>query len=183
MFNVVAYLAKRWSWDKLIDESAKEVQSAGQDQQKTFYLGEKSSTTLQLDLSTSKTKKGGFKVAAFGTLTTSLFQSDSIDICAKHTYHVKERLIEKNGILEEKSMEVPHDSCKQFQNLLWKSHATVGPRHYLILFMILLPKGCARAVLHGFTFRNFILLNWRYQWSTWPSMLGTKRMLFFWLKK
>ncbi|KAK2463879.1 hypothetical protein APHAL10511_004051 [Amanita phalloides] len=116
-FNVVAYMAERWSWEELVNESAKEILSAEHDQQKTFYLGKKVSTTLQLDLLTSKIKKGGFKVAVFGTSTTCLFQSGSIDVCAKRTYHIEERLVEKNGILEKKSIEVPHDSRKQFQNL------------------------------------------------------------------
>ncbi|KAK2460511.1 hypothetical protein APHAL10511_007474 [Amanita phalloides] len=117
IFNILAYPVECWTLDDLVDNQP--TSSTGQEQAKTFYLGKNLlSTTLQLDLSTSKVKKGGFKIAAFGTSTTNLFKSSvTQDVCAKRTYHVVERVTEDNGSLVTKFMDVPHDSQKQFQNL------------------------------------------------------------------
>lgn len=118
MFDVLAYPVERWTWDDLINNSSKPVSSTNQEPEKNFYLKSPMSTTLQLDLSASKVKKGGFKIAAFGTSTTSLFKlSASLNICAKRTYHVVERVTETNGSLVTKSIDIPHDRQKQFQNI------------------------------------------------------------------
>jgi hypothetical protein len=90
------------------------------------------STTLQLDLSASKVKTGGFKIAAFSTSTTSLFKS-GMDICAKRTYHTEERVIEKNGTLIMKSVDIPYEGRKQFQNLSMEVTCTVWAQALLDL--------------------------------------------------
>jgi hypothetical protein len=119
VFNVLAYPVERWTWDDLINKSIQQSSSVNQKLEKVFYLEKVPlSTTLQLDLSPSNVKKGGFKIAAFGTSTTRLFKSGTgMDVCAKQTYHVVERVTEMNGSLVTKSMNVPHDSRKQFQGL------------------------------------------------------------------
>jgi hypothetical protein len=79
-------------------------------------------STLQLDLTTSNLKKGGFKLAAFGTSMPGVFKAgchgaDSGAICAKRTYNAVERVVEVNGSLTKKIVNVPHEGEKQFQNL------------------------------------------------------------------
>ena len=119
IFNVLAYPVEHWTWDDLINKSYKQNSSANHEPTKTFYLGNKPLlTTLQLDLSSPKIKKGGFKIAAFGISTTSLFKSSATqDVCAKRTYYTEERVTEHNGSLVTKTTNVPHDSQKQVQNL------------------------------------------------------------------
>lgn len=99
---------------------------------------------LQLDLSSSKIKKGGFKLAAFGTSTTCLFKStDATEICAKRTYIVVERVISdsrSNGSLVTKSIDVPHDSRKQFQNLSMEIACAVWARALLNLVYDFIDK-------------------------------------------
>ena len=119
VFNVLAYPVERWKWVDLVNSEP----LIHQEPMKTFYLGKTPlSTTLQLDLSPSRIKKGGFKIAAFGTSTTSLFESLTQDICAKQTYHVMEKVTvsdsaRNGGSLVMKCIDIPHDSRKQFQNL------------------------------------------------------------------
>jgi hypothetical protein len=133
-FNVLAYPVECWSWDDLVIESTKPSSSVGQGHEKLFYLGQKPlSTTLRLDLSASKVKKGGFKIAAFGTSTTNLFKSNGMDICAKRTYHINERVIEKNGTLTMESVNIPYDGRKQFQNLSMEITCTVWAQALLDL--------------------------------------------------
>ena len=79
-------------------------------------------STLQLDLTASNLKKGGFKLAAFGTSMPSVFKAechgvDSEAICAKRTYSAVERVVEVKGSLTTKIVNVPHEGEKQFQNL------------------------------------------------------------------
>lgn len=122
-FNVLAYPVECWKWADLVNEPSQPSLSTHRESMKTFYL-EKNllSTTLQLDLLPLRIKKCGFKIAAFGTSTTSLFKSSIMqDICAKRTYHVVERVtvsdLAANGSLVTTCIDVPHDSRKQFQNL------------------------------------------------------------------
>lgn len=42
---------------------------------------------------------------------------DSEAICAKRTYSAVERVVEVNGLLTKKTVNVPHEAEKQFQNL------------------------------------------------------------------
>lgn len=88
IFNVLAYPVERWKWVDLVNEPSQPSLSTHRESMKTFYLEKNPlSTTLQLDLSPLRTKKGGFKIAAFGTSTTSLFKSSvTQNICAKRTW-------------------------------------------------------------------------------------------------
>jgi len=85
-----------------------------------FYLQTPLTSTLQLDLAISNMKKGGFKLAAFGTLTPSIFNSkaEGAAICAKRAYNSMERIVELDGLLTKKTVDIPHEAEKQFQNLM-----------------------------------------------------------------
>ena len=118
------------TWTQLLDQTTKS-QAAGPSttqisigkEGNNFYLGKPTTSTLQLDLTTSNLKKGGFKLAAFGTSMPGVFKAagchsaDSEPICAKHTYSAVERVVEVNGSLTKKIVNVPHEREKQFQNL------------------------------------------------------------------
>jgi hypothetical protein len=111
------------------------VSSGVQELEKSFYLSHPVSTMLQLDLSTSKTKKGSFKLAAFGTSTMCLFKSTTtMEICAKQTFYAVERVTtDNNRSLVTKSVDTLHDSPKQFQNLSMEIACAVWARSLLNL--------------------------------------------------
>ena len=114
------YPVEHSSWDELVNKPANPSSSTRQGHEKSFYLNcdNPLSTTLRLDLSPSKVMKGGFKIAAFGTSTTRLFESNTADICAKRTYHSAEHvLVERDGSFITKSDDIPYEGRKQFQNL------------------------------------------------------------------
>ena len=120
-FNVVVYPVECRTWAQLLDESASEPTtqiSIGKLGNK-LYLGKPTPSTLQLDLNASNLKKGGFKLAAFGTSMPGVLKegADSEAICAKRTYNAVEKVVEVNGMLKKKSINVPHEGEKQFQNL------------------------------------------------------------------
>jgi hypothetical protein len=63
-------------------------------------------------------KKGGFKLAAFGTSMPAVFKAGSSEaICAKRTYNAVERVVEVDGSLTKKVVNVPHEGETQFQHL------------------------------------------------------------------
>lgn len=113
------YPVVHFSWDALLNESANPSCESRQGNEKSFYLNcdNPLSTTLRLDLSPSKVVKGGFKVAAFGTSTTRLFESNTSDVCAKRTYHSVEHVVQQNGSFVPKSNDILYEGRKQFQNL------------------------------------------------------------------
>jgi hypothetical protein len=93
------------------------VQLLGSDKEDTnFYLGKPLSSMLQLDLVSSNIKKGGFKLAAFGTSMPAVFAVEAI--CAKRTYSTIERVVDVGGSLTTKIVNVPHEGEKQFQYLM-----------------------------------------------------------------
>lgn len=63
-------------------------------------------------------KTGGFKLAAFGTSMPAVFKEEGAGaICAKRTYNAVERVVEVDGFLTKKFVNVPHEGEKQFQYL------------------------------------------------------------------
>ncbi|KAM6488841.1 hypothetical protein JOM56_015699 [Amanita muscaria] len=87
-------------------------------EQNNFYLGKPLTSVLQLDLAASNTKKGGFKLAVFGTSIAGIFKGEDVEaICAKRVYQPIEKLVEVNGALKTKVINVPHEGQKQFQHL------------------------------------------------------------------
>jgi Alpha-kinase family len=108
------------TWAQLLDQTAEQTQivsSIGKEGN-NFYLGKPLTSTLQLDLTASNVKKGGFKVAAFGTSMPGVFKAGCAEaICAKRTYNAVERVVEVDGSLTKKIVNVPHEGEKQLQNL------------------------------------------------------------------
>jgi alpha-kinase family protein len=110
------------TWAQLLDQTADSEPSneisVGKEGN-SFYLGKPRPSALQLDLTPSKVKKGGFKLAAFGTSMPGVLieSANSEAICAKRTYDAVERVVEVNGSLTKKIVPVPHEGAKLFQNL------------------------------------------------------------------
>jgi len=129
------YPVENFPWDDLVNKSANRSSLTRQNHEKLFYLNcdNPLSTTLRLDLSPSKVMKGGFKIAAFGTSTTRLFESGTADICAKRTYHTVEHVVERNGSFITKSDDIPYEGRKQFQNLSMEIACTVWAQALLDL--------------------------------------------------
>ena len=93
-------------------------QSTLQEDAKEFYYGKPLTSVLQLDLAPAKLKKGGFKLAAFGKSMTAIFGGNGAEeIVAKRIYHTEERVVEANGQLVTKQIDVPYDGEKQAQHL------------------------------------------------------------------
>lgn len=121
-FNVVVYPVECRTWAQLLNQTAEPTTSTqisiGKEGN-NFYLGKPMPSTLQLDLTASNLKNGGFKLAAFGTSMPSVLKEgvDSGAICAKRTYNAVERVVEVNGLLTKKVVNVPHEGDRQFQNL------------------------------------------------------------------
>lgn len=155
IFNVVAYPVECWTWDDLVNNSSKSISSTNQEPEKNFYLGKSPiSTTLQLDLSASKIKKGSFKIAAFGTSTTRLFKSSAtLDVCAKRTYYVTERVTETNGSLVTKSIDTLHDSQKQFRNLSMEITCIVWAQALLDIVYDFVAESSGQPPFHNPQFR------------------------------
>ena len=110
-------------WAQLLDQTADSKPTHDQTsigkEGNDFYLGKPMPSTLQLDLNPLNVKKGGFKLAAFGMSMPGVFKegADSEAICAKRTYSPIERVAEVNGSLTKKTVRLPHEGEKQFQNL------------------------------------------------------------------
>jgi hypothetical protein len=56
-----------------------------------------------------------------------------MDICAKRSYHTEERVIEKNGAYMMKTLDIPFEGRKQFQNLTMEIACTVWAQALLDL--------------------------------------------------
>jgi hypothetical protein len=106
------------TWAQLLDQAAKLTQISIRKEEKNFYLGKPMTSTLQLDLIISNIKKGSFKLAAFGTSMPAVFKDRRTEaICAKHTYNAVERVVEVDGSLTTKTVNIPHEGEMQFQHL------------------------------------------------------------------
>ena len=122
------YPIERRTWTQLLDqaeqpEPAKPSEmSIGRDlKSNNFYLQSPRTSVLHLDLANSNLKKGGFKLAAFGTSMPAIFNSKAEgaeDICAKRTYNALERVVDVGGSLTKKIVNVPYEGEKQFQYLM-----------------------------------------------------------------
>ena len=143
------YPVEHFSWDALVNHESTRIHNesasrrsesslaTGQGHEKSFYLNCDSplSTILTLDLSPSNVMKGGFKIAVIGTSTTRLFKSNTstADICAKQTYYSVECVVEENGAYVTKSIDIPYEGRKQFQNLSMEIACTVWAQALLDL--------------------------------------------------
>lgn len=112
-FNVVVHPVEHRTWAQLLDGP---IQTSTDKAKNDFYLGKPLTSMLQLDLATSNMKKGGFKLAAFGTSIPAIFDLETV--CAKRTYNAMERIVEIDGSLTKKVVNIPYEGEKQFQNLM-----------------------------------------------------------------
>jgi hypothetical protein len=151
-FNVVVYSVECQTWEQLLDRAAEPTQISIGKEGNNFYLEKPLTSTLQLDLATSNMKKGGFKLAAFGSSMPAVFKAGSAEaICAKRTYNAVERVVEVDGLLTKKVVNVPHEGEMQFQHLTMEVSCLVwaqalldliydfikeseGPQSYLSIF-------------------------------------------------
>ncbi|KAM6489625.1 hypothetical protein JOM56_014947 [Amanita muscaria] len=117
-FNVIVYPVEQRTWEQLLDQRAKPAEISVGKNENNFYLGKPLTSVLQLDLTASNTKKGGFKLAVFGTSIAAIFKGEGAEaICAKRVYQSVERVVEINGALMTKVTNLPHMGEKQFQYL------------------------------------------------------------------
>jgi len=116
-----------------------------------FYLGKPLTLVLKLDLSSSNVKKGGFKLAAFGTSMTAVFNGDGAEaICVKCAYYVAEQVVEVGGLLTKKTVNVSYDGEKQFQLLMMEVSCLVWAQALLniIYDFVEVEKDCRNLPFH-----------------------------------
>ena len=106
-FHVVVYPVECRTWEQLLNhaESAELPRLPMNEQGPNYYFQNPLTSTLQLDLAISRMKKGGFKLAAFGTSMSAIFNTKAKGteaICAKRAYNTVERIVEVNGSLTTK---------------------------------------------------------------------------------
>jgi hypothetical protein len=117
-FNVIVYPVECQKWTQLLDNAAEPTKISIDKEENNFYLEKPMTSTLQLDLTTSNIKQGGFKLAAFGTSMPAVFKAGRAEaICAKRTYNAVERVVEVDGSLMKKVVNVPYEGEIQFQHL------------------------------------------------------------------
>ncbi|KAF8151403.1 hypothetical protein B0H34DRAFT_755565 [Crassisporium funariophilum] len=104
------------------------------------YLGPPGEATLQLELSSKKQKKGGFKLSSFGTASRALF-GQSRDVCAKQTYYEKSGTVKSKGKEIQVTQNIPHDGRTQAQNLTMEIACLVWARVLLDLVYAFIEKG------------------------------------------
>ena len=110
------------------------------------YLGPAKDMTLRLDLSPKNQKKGGFKLASFGTASQHIF-NDTFDICAKQTFYQKRTMTDQVGQAAKEVMHnIPHDGVTQIRGLSMEISCLVWARVLLDLVYKFIEKGIA---LHG----------------------------------
>jgi alpha-kinase family protein len=106
------------------------------------YLGPAKDMTLRLDFSPKNQKKGGFKIALFGTASQHIF-GDTFNICAKQTYYQKRATIDQLGQTIEVTHNIPHDGVTQIRNLSMEIACLVWARVLLDLVYKFIEKGIA----------------------------------------
>jgi len=136
--HVLIYPVECHSWAKLLGDARGpcKVVSDNTNPVVNWFLGEPKDVMLHLDLSESKQKKGGFKLAVLGSCTVLLVGTTN-DVCTKQTYYVKEKVINEKGTFVERSFNIPHDGRRQFQNLTMEIACLVWARVLLeIIYQI-----------------------------------------------
>jgi hypothetical protein len=101
-------------------------------------------TTLRLDLSKEAQKKGGFKLASFGTANHQLFGA-TFDVCAKQTFYTATREYERPGTgkIIKLIHNIPHDTITQIHNLSMEIACLVWAQVLLDLVYKFVEKGIA----------------------------------------
>jgi hypothetical protein len=112
------------------------------------YLGSARVMSLCLDFSPSKQKKGGFKLATFGTTNQPIFGA-GLHICAKQTFYRKTARIKSptsSGEDVKITQNIPHDRITQVRNLTMEIACIVWARVLLNLVYKFVDHGIE---LHG----------------------------------
>ena len=110
------------------------------------YLGPANDMTLRLDFSPKNQKKGGFKLASFGTASQQVF-GDVFDVCAKQTFYQKRAManqVGKDAI--EVTHNIPHDGITQIRSLSMEISCLIWAHVLLDLVYKFIDKEIA---LHG----------------------------------
>ncbi|KAI9452826.1 hypothetical protein F5148DRAFT_1289442 [Russula earlei] len=137
--NVTTYLVVHCMLEELL-------QSHQEDFDHKQYLGPARDMTLQLDFSPSKQKKGGFKLAMFGTTSQDIFGA-GFKVCAKQTFYAKKATINStNQDPIEITQNIPHNGVTQVRNLMMEIACLSWARVLLNLVYKFVDKGIA---LHG----------------------------------
>ena len=133
-FNVVIHPVECQTWEKLLEKPTKNARtSSACEDEKDLYLGDPITSVLQLDLSATNIKTGSFKIAAFGTSTTAIFNTNNQAVCAKCAYFTEEKVIQADGGLTKKEIHVPYKGKKQFQLLMMEVSCLVWAQALLDL--------------------------------------------------
>ena len=138
--NVSAYPVEHRTLDELLNSHVKFDHKQ--------YLGPARVVSLCLDFSPSKQKKGGFKLATFGTASQPIFEAHpGFDICAKQTFYRKTAQVKSaSGEDVEIIQNIPHDRITQVRNLTLEIACLVWARVLLNLVYKFVERGIA---LHG----------------------------------
>ena len=141
--SVAVYSVKHYTMKDLLELKGKRFDYK-------HYLGPAKDMTLRLDLSPKNQKKGGFKLASFGTASQQVF-GDTFDVCAKQTFYQKRETSDQVGqdaidSDSEVMHNIPHDGVTQIRNLSMEISCLVWARVLLDLVYKFIEKGIA---LHG----------------------------------
>ncbi|KAI9511301.1 hypothetical protein F5148DRAFT_1146961 [Russula earlei] len=137
--NVTTYLVVHHTLEELL-------QSHQEDFDHKQYLGPARDMTLQLDFSPSKQKKGGFKLAMFGTTSQDIFGA-GFEVCAKQTFYAKKATIDSTNQDPIKiTQNIPHNGVTQVCNLMMEIACLSWAHILLNLIYKFVDKGIA---LHG----------------------------------
>lgn len=135
-FNVTTYHVVHRTLEELL-------QPRQEDFDHKWYLGPARDVSLQLEFSPAKQKKGGFKLATFGTASQDLFGT-GFEICAKQTFYQKSAKIDCAGQdLLEITQNIPHDGITQVRNLTMEIACLVWARVLLDLVYKFVDKHIA----------------------------------------
>ena len=148
------------TWAQLLGQAAESNQISMSKEGNNFYLGKPLASTLQLDLATPKIKKGGFKLAAFGTSMPGVFKVGGVEaICAKRTYNAVERIVDVGGSLTKKVVNVPHEGEKQFQYLMMEVSCLVWAQALLDIVYDFVKEGAEDFMKIPFNILQFRFVN------------------------
>ena len=138
--NVAVYSVKHFTMKELLELDGKRFDYKR-------YLGPAKDMTLQLDFSPKNQKKGGFKLASFGTASQHVF-NNTFDVCAKQSFYQKRTTTDTVGQDDaiEVTHNIPHDGVTQIRNLSMEISCLVWARVLLDLVYKFIEKGIT---LHG----------------------------------
>jgi hypothetical protein len=132
--NVTTYHVVHWTLEELLQPHQEDVDYK-------WYLGPACEMSLHLEFLQLNQKKGGFKLATFGTTSQDLFGA-GFEICAKQTFYQKTATIDctSQGPCEI-TQNIPHDGVTQVHNLTMEIACLVWAHVLLNLVYKFVDKG------------------------------------------